>query len=361
MKRDIVIITGSAGLVGSEATRFFSARGFDVVGIDNDMRSQLFGPEASTEWNRHRLEEALPAYRHVDADIRDQQAMDALFSEYAPRIALVIHAAAQPSHDWAARDPHADFTINAGGTLNLLERCRQHCARSAVRLHLDQQGLRRHAEPAAAGGARDALGTIGQTTRSPGTASTKRCRSTRACTACSGFRKSAADVLVQEYGRYFGMKTVCFRGGCLTGPSHSGTALHGFLAYLMKCTATGSRYQVFGYKGKQVRDNIHSDDLVSAFWHFFQNPALGRGLQHGRRSRLQLFHAGSDRDLPGRSPAGASIGPTAKTTAPATISGGFRIRAASANTIPAGRSPAACPRSSRKSIWPTDRDGGRKG
>ena len=268
---DVVVVTGSAGLIGSEATRFFSARGYHVVGIDNDMRAQLFGADASTAWNRQRLVEDLPTYRHVSADIRDKAAIEDVFRQFGSRIALVIHTAAQPSHDWAARDPHADFTINANGTLNLLELVRAYCAEAPFiftstnkvygdtpnALPLVEQALRweiDEAHPFFEHGIDETM-SIDQTMHS-----------------LFGASKVAADVLVQEYGRYFGMKTACFRGGCLTGPSHSGTQLHGFLAYLMKCAATGTPYTVFGYAGKQVRDNIHSEDLVEAFWHFFQNP-----------------------------------------------------------------------------------------
>ncbi|TKT77466.1 NAD-dependent epimerase/dehydratase family protein [Aquamicrobium sp. LC103] len=268
---DVVIVTGSAGLIGSEATRFFSARGYHVVGIDNDMRAQLFGAEASTAWNRRQLQEQIPTYRHVSADIRDKAALEEVFRQFAPRIALIIHTAAQPSHDWAARDPLADFTINANGTLNLLELCRSYCAEapfiftSTNKVYGDRPNFlplveeerrwelgREH--PFAEHGIDETM-SIDQSMHS-----------------LFGASKVSADILVQEYGRYFGMKTACFRGGCLTGPAHSGTQLHGFLAYLMKCAATCTPYTVFGYEGKQVRDNIHSEDLVNAFWSFFQNP-----------------------------------------------------------------------------------------
>ena len=270
----VVVITGSAGLVGSEAVRYFAGKGMDVVGIDNDMRRTFFGEEASTAWQRRRLEAELGShYRHVDHDIRDTGAMDALFREHGADVALVIHAAAQPSHDWAATDPHTDFTVNANGTLSLLEATRRFapeavfvfCSTNKVygstpnRLPLVEAETRWEVEPSHpyAGGIPEDM-SVDRTLHS-----------------LFGVSKLAADALVQEYGRYFDMRTVCFRGGCLTGPGHSGTQLHGFLAYLMKCAATGTPYTVFGYKGKQVRDNIHSADLIRAFDAFFEAPRSG--------------------------------------------------------------------------------------
>jgi CDP-paratose 2-epimerase len=270
----VVVITGAAGLIGSEAARYFAGQGHDVVGIDNDMRRVFFGDDASTAWQRQRLEAELGArYRHHDTDVRDAAAIDAVFRAHGTAIALVIHAAAQPSHDWAARDPQADFTVNAQGTLNLLEATRR-LAPDAVfiftstnkvygdtpnRLPLVEQATRWEIDPTHpyATGIREDM-SIDQTLHS-----------------LFGASKVAADVMVQEYGRYFGMRTACFRGGCLTGPNHAGTQLHGFLAYLVKCAATGTRYTVFGYKGKQVRDNIHSADLISAFDHVFRAPRAG--------------------------------------------------------------------------------------
>lgn len=291
-KRDLVIVTGSAGLIGSEATRYFAGRGFAIAGIDNDMRARLFGQDASTDWNRARLQEDFPAYRHHNLDIRDREALDIVFREHAGRIALIVHTAAQPSHDWAARDPQTDFTINANGTLNLLELTRIHCPEapfiftSTNKVYGDTPNLLPLAETAS----RWELGPdhpfgehgIDETMSIDGSLH-----------SLFGASKVAADVLVQEYGRYFGMNTVCFRGGCLTGPSHSGTALHGFLAYLMKCVATGTPYTVFGYNGKQVRDNIHSEDLVDAFWHYFQDPKPGRvyNMGGGRACNCSMLEA----------------------------------------------------------------------
>ncbi len=286
----IALVTGSAGLIGSETSRRFHAEGFDIVGVDNDMRARFFGAEASTAHTRIRLEQDLKRYRHEGADIRDMDSVDAIFSRLGKAVEVVVHAAAQPSHDWAAREPHTDFTVNANGTLNLLEAARRHCPDAVFiftstnkvygdtpnRLPLVEMPARWEIEPSHAYGLGiDETMSIDQTKHS-----------------LFGASKVAADVLVQEYGRYFGMKTGCFRGGCLTGPAHAGTELHGFLAYLMKCTATGRPYRVFGYKGKQVRDNIHSHDLVDALWQFVQAPRSGEvynmgGSRHSHGSMLE--------------------------------------------------------------------------
>ena len=288
----IAIITGAAGLIGSEAVQFFAEKDFTIVGIDNDMRKQFFGEDASTEWNRRQLEEQIPGYRHYDVDIRDQEAIERIFAEYQNDIALIIHAAAQPSHDWAAREPFTDFTVNANGTLVLLEMTR-HYAPEAVFIFtstnkvygdtpnaypLIEKKMRWELEPShpfAEHGIDETM-SIDHSTHS-----------------LFGASKIAADVLVQEYGRYFGMKTACFRGGCLTGPNHSGAQLHGFLAYLVKCAITGQPYTVFGYKGKQVRDNIHSYDLINMFWHFYQNPRVGEVYNTGgsRFSNCSMLEA----------------------------------------------------------------------
>ena len=288
----VAIITGSAGLIGSEAALYFAGQGMTVVGIDNDMRRTFFGDDASTHWQRQRLEATLGArYRHYDLDIRDAAAMNQLFATYGTDITLVLHAAAQPSHDWAARDPQTDFGVNANGTLNLLEATRHHAPDAVFiftstnkvygdtpnRLPLLEQAHRWEIDPqhTYAGGIREDM-SIDSTLHS-----------------LFGASKVAADVLVQEYGRYFGLYTACFRGGCLTGPNHSGTQLHGFLAYLMKCAATGTPYTVFGYKGKQVRDNIHSSDLIRAFDHFFRAPrqAAVYNIGGGRFSNCSMLEA----------------------------------------------------------------------
>ena len=266
----VVIITGSTGLIGSEAVRFFCEKKFNVIGIDNNFRKTFFGEDACTEWNRKHLESEYANYTHKNVDIRNEDAVNCIFKQYGNDVKLIIHTAAQPSHDWAASDPIMDFTVNANGTLTLLEKFRQYCHQAVfiftstnkvygdlpnylplvemdMRYELDSKhnwydGI-------------DETMSIDQSMHS-----------------LFGASKVAADVLVQEYGRYFKLKTVAFRGGCLTGPAHSGTKLHGFLSYLMRCCISGNKYFIYGYKGKQVRDNIHSHDLVNAFYHFYQNP-----------------------------------------------------------------------------------------
>jgi CDP-paratose 2-epimerase len=289
---EIVVVTGSGGLVGSETVRFYADRADLVIGVDNDMRAQFFGPEASTAWSVQELTRTFDNYRHVGADIRDTDALEALFAEHGSDIRLVLHAAAQPSHDWAAKDPLTDFTVNANGTLNLLEAARRHCPEAVFEfvstnkvygdrpnelplVELDSRWEVAEDHPYAAHGIDEQM-SVDASTHS-----------------LFGASKLAADVLVQEYGRYFGMKTAAFRGGCLTGPAHSGTQLHGFLAYLMKCTATGQPYTVFGYKGKQVRDNIHSRDLVAAFDAFYRNPRAGEvyNIGGGRFSNCSMLEA----------------------------------------------------------------------
>ncbi len=288
----IALVTGSAGLIGSETCQHYHAEGFDIVGVDNDMRARFFGIEASTAISRTKLEKNLKNYRHEAVDIRDNDAVDQLFKKLGASIKVVIHTAAQPSHDWAAREPHTDFSVNAVGTLNLLEATRRHCSEAVFiftstnkvygdtpnRLPLRELALRWEIDPTHPyHEGIDETMSIDQTKHS-----------------LFGASKVAADVLVQEYGRYFGMKTAIFRGGCLTGPAHAGTELHGFLAYLMKCTATGRPYRVFGYQGKQVRDNIHSHDLVEAFWHFTLKPRVGEvynmgGSRHSNCSMLEAI------------------------------------------------------------------------
>jgi CDP-paratose 2-epimerase len=288
----VAIITGAAGLVGSEAAQYFASLGMQVVGIDNGMRAAFFGSEASTEWVRNRLQAEVLGYRHYSADIRDSAKISRIFAKYANHISLIIHAAAQPSHDWAATNPPIDFAVNANGTSVLLEAARRFASdavfiyMSTNKVYGDQPNLLPLVEkdtrwepdqshPYAAAGIPETM-SIDHSLHS-----------------LFGVSKLAADVLVQEYGRYFGMKTACFRGGCLTGPNHSGTQLHGFLAYLMKCAATETPYKVFGYKGKQVRDNIHSADLIRAFYEFFLKPRSGEvyNMGGGARSNCSMLEA----------------------------------------------------------------------
>ena len=289
-----IIVTGSAGLIGSETVKHFAQEGFGLIGIDNDMRSHFFGSEASTLKTRDLLVKTIPSYEHHDLDIRDANGVLELFNQHRNNIAAVVHTAAQPSHDWAARDPQTDFTVNANGTLNLLEAARWVCPEAPFvfvstnkvygdtpnRLPLRELPLRWEITQ----GHEYEVG-ISETMSID-------------CTKHSlfGASKAAADILVQEYGRYFAMPTACFRGGCLTGPAHAGTELHGFLSYLMICTVTGRPYRVFGYGGKQVRDNIHSADLVSAFAVFIEAPRAGEvynigGSRHSNCSMLEAINS----------------------------------------------------------------------
>ncbi len=270
----IALITGSGGLIGSESVAFFSDKFDKVIGIDNNLREYFFGAGASTKWNVDRIQERYPNYEHYNIDIRNYSGLEDLFKKYGTDISLVVHTAAQPSHDWASSEPITDFTVNANGTINMLELTRQHCPEAVFIftstnkvygdtpnfLPLEEMELRYEIEkshPYYKDGIDESM-TIDNSTHS-----------------VFGASKVAADVMVQEYGRYFKMKTGVFRGGCLTGPNHSGAQLHGFLSFLMKCAITEQHYTIFGYKGKQVRDNIHSYDLVNMFWHFYQNPRMG--------------------------------------------------------------------------------------
>lgn len=270
----MAVITGAAGLVGSSSVSRFHAEGLDVVGIDNDTRKALFGPGASTCNMVATLEQLHPGYRHQTIDIRDRESIMALFKTHGRAISVVVHAAAQPSHDWAAQDPQTDFAINAQGTLNLLEACRAYCP-DAVFIHcstnkvygdrpnhlpLIESELRWHVDP------KHPYATRGI----PEDFGIDQCKH-----SLFGVSKAAADLMVQEYGRYFGLSSACFRAGCITGPDHRGTCLHGFLAYLGHCVAVKRPYTVFGYQGKQVRDNIHASDLADAFWQFFLRPRVG--------------------------------------------------------------------------------------
>lgn len=273
LKSPTVIITGSAGLIGSEAVRFFCEKKFFVVGIDNNLRKKFFGEDACTQWNREILEKKYHNYIHFNIDIRDAENIDKIFKKYGENISLIIHAAAQPSHDWAASDPITDFTVNANGTLILLESFRKYCL-GAVFIFTSTNKVY--------GDLPNSLPLIELNTRLELDSTHKWYEGIDETTSIDqsmhslfGASKIAGDILVQEYGKYFRLKTSVFRGGCVTGPAHSGTMQHGFLSYLMRCCVTGKKYYVYGYKGKQVRDNIHSFDLVNAFYHFYQNPRCG--------------------------------------------------------------------------------------
>ncbi len=276
----IALVTGSAGLIGGESVEFLSKKFDKIIGIDNNLRQYFFGKDASTEWNEKRLEKSCNNYHHYNVDIRDVSGLEKIFAEYGKDIHLIIHTAAQPSHDWAAKEPFTDFTVNANGTLNMLEMTRQHCPKAVFiftstnkvygdnpnflpLIELETRWEIDKSHPYYKEGIDEQM-SLDHTKHS-----------------LFGASKVAADVLVQEYGKYFGMSTGVFRGGCLTGPNHSGAQLHGFLAYLMKCAITGTAYTIFGYKGKQVRDNIHSFDLVNMFWNFYQHPRQGEAYNAG--------------------------------------------------------------------------------
>lgn len=277
---NICIVTGSGGLIGSESVEFFADKFDLIVGIDNDLRAYFFGQDASTSWNKHRLEEKFNNYKHYNIDIRNQQEVEKVFREYGQDIKLIIHTAAQPSHDWAAREPFTDFTVNANGTLNMLEYTRQHCPEavfiftSTNKVYGDNPNYLPLVEL-------ETRWEVAETHPYYKNGIDEHMSLDHTKHSLFGASKVAADILCQEYGRYFGMNIGVFRGGCLTGPNHSGAMLHGFLSYLMKCAITGTQYNIFGYKGKQVRDNIHSYDLVNMFWHFYQNPKQGEAYNAG--------------------------------------------------------------------------------
>lgn len=284
-----VLITGSGGLIGSEAVRFFAKIGFEVIGIDNDSRKYFFGPKSSTAWNIKLLKKEIEDYIHFDVDIRNKEKIDEILKEHKPD--LIIHTAAQPSHDWAAKEPLTDFTINALGTHILLEAYRRFCPEavfiftSTNKVYGDNPNKlplkeleKRYELPSNHPLYRgiDENMSIDNTVHS-----------------IFGVSKTAADLMVQEYGRYFGLKTGIFRGGCLTGPAHSSAQLHGFLAYLVNSIVNGKEYTIFGYKGKQVRDNIHAFDVANIFYHFYQNPKVGEvyNLGGSRHSNISILEA----------------------------------------------------------------------
>lgn len=289
---NIAIITGSGGLIGSESVEFFSKKFDLVIGIDNDMRSNFFGKSASTNWNIKRLKRQINNYLHINCDIRNKKKIDNIFNKYNKQIKLIIHAAAQPSHDWAAKKPFTDFSVNSFGTLVLLEATRKYtenavflyCSTNKVYgdrpnklpfIELETRWELKSSHPYFKNGIDENM-SIDQSKHS-----------------LFGTSKLYADILVQEYGKYFGLKTGVFRGGCLTGPLHSGTELHGFLSYLVKCAVLKKEYNIFGYKGKQVRDNIHSYDFVNAIWHFYKSPKRGEVYNMGgsRHSNCSIIEA----------------------------------------------------------------------
>jgi CDP-paratose 2-epimerase len=283
-----LLITGSSGLIGSEVVAYFAPNGWNIVGVDNNQRADFFGPGGDTRWNQQRLSTTFPTFSHIELDIRDRAGVLKLIAEFRP--ALIVHAAAQPSHDLAASRPFDDFDVNAVGTLNLLEATRRHVA-GAVFVHMSTNkvygdrpntvALKEHptrwdyADPAYEHGIPEDF-PIDQSKHS-----------------LFGASKVAADVMVQEYGRYFGIRTCCLRGGCLTGPNHSGVELHGFLSYLVKCNLERRTYKIFGYQGKQVRDNIHSHDVARFIEAFWQKPRIGEvyNIGGGRANSVSILEA----------------------------------------------------------------------
>lgn len=288
----VCLITGSAGLIGSEAVRYFSNQFDLIVGIDNDQRAYFFGNSASTKKVVESLQ-LIQNYTHRDIDIRNWHLLTAVFASYKEDIKLIIHTAAQPSHDWAAKEPITDFEINANGTLNLLEQTRRFCPESVFIFTSTNKvyGDRPNQLPLMELKTRYEAIDHREGYTIPGV---EEDMSIDDCThSVFGVSKTAADLMCQEYGKYFGLNTGIFRGGCLTGPNHQGAMLHGFLSYLVKCCKDGLPYTIYGYKGKQVRDNIHSYDLITAFDHFYRNPRKGEvyNIGGGRHSNCSVLEA----------------------------------------------------------------------
>ena len=287
----IVLITGSSGLVGSESVSFFSKKGFDVIGIDNNLREFFFGNEGSTKKIKDELLKKNKKFKNYNTDIRNYGALEKIFTRYKKNISLIIHCAAQPSHDYAKNFPILDFNINATGSLNLLELTKRYCPKapfifmSTNKVYGDNPNKLKISE-------KKNRWELNKNDKYFKGINEK--FSIDDCThSFFGVSKTYADLIVQEYGRNIGLKTVCFRGGCLTGPNHSGTKLHGFLSYLVKISLSKKKYSLIGYKGKQVRDNLHSYDLVNAFWEFFKNPTKGEvyNMGGGRYSNCSIIEA----------------------------------------------------------------------
>ncbi len=269
----IALITGSNGLVGSESVKFFSKKGFDILGIDNNLREFFFGKDGSTKWVKQRIKKEIQKYTHFNTDIRSYQNLEKIFKKYKKNISVIIHCAAQPSHDYGKNFPILDFNVNATGTLNLLELTKKYCPDSPFifmstnKVYGDNPNKLKIFEKKN----RFELNFKDQYYNG-----IDENFSIDNCThSFFGVSKTYADLIVQEYGKNVGLKTVCFRGGCITGPNHSGAKLHGFLSYLVKLTSSKKKYTIIGYKGKQVRDNLHSSDLVNCFWEFYKNPKRG--------------------------------------------------------------------------------------
>ena len=287
----IALITGSNGLVGSESVKFFSKKGFDILGIDNNLREFFFGKDGSTQWVKQRIKKEVKNYTHFNADIRSYQNLEKIFKKYKKNISAIIHCAAQPSHDYGKNFPILDFNVNATGTLNLLELTKKYCPEapfifmSTNKVYGDNPNKLKIIEKKN----RFELNTKNQYYNG-----IDENFSIDNCThSFFGVSKSYADLIVQEYGKNVGLKTVCFRGGCITGPNHSGAKLHGFLSYLVKLTSYKKKYTIIGYKGKQVRDNLHSSDLVNCFWEFYKKPKKGEvyNIGGGRYSSCSIIEA----------------------------------------------------------------------
>lgn len=286
--RPVALVTGSSGLIGSEVAAYFCLQGWSVHGLDNNMRADFFGPGGDTRWMQRKLEDAYDGFRHHEVDIRDRARVERVVSELRP--SLVVHAAAQPSHDLAATRPFDDFDVNAGGTLNLLEAVRRNVI-GAVFVYMSTNKVYGDAPNEIALSEGETRWDYADPTFSEGIPETLRID--RSKHSLFGASKVAADVFVQEYGRYFGMSTCCLRGGCLTGPNHSGVELHGFLSYLIKCNVAGRVYKIYGYKGKQVRDNVHSFDVARFIHAFAQSPRKAEvyNLGGGKGNSVSILEA----------------------------------------------------------------------
>lgn len=287
MKKKI-IVTGSSGLIGSEVVSFFSKKNYEIYGIDNNQREVFFGKEGSTRWNQKRLEQEYSLFKHCEIDIRDRENVISLIKKIRP--SAIIHAAAQPSHDLAAKIPFDDFDINASGTLNILEAARLYCKESPF-IYLSTNKVYGDAPNKITLIENETRWDYADTNWSDGISEEFTIDQSKH--SLFGASKLAADVMVQEYGKYFNMPTCCLRGGCLTGPSHSGVELHGFLSYLIKCNLDQKHYTVFGYKSKQVRDNIHSWDVANFIDHFINSPRVGEvyNLGGGKNNSISIIEA----------------------------------------------------------------------
>ena len=287
----IALITGSSGLIGSESAYFFSHKGFDIVGIDNNMRQFFFGIDGSTIWQKKKLKKNIKSYKHFDTDIRSYVNLEKIFKKYKKKISIIIHCAAQPSHDYGKNFPILDFNVNATGTLNMLELTKKYCPES-VFINMSTNKVY--------GDNPNKLNIVEKSKRwelknyDKNFKGIKENFSLDNCThSFFGVSKVYSDLIAQEYGKNVGLKTVSFRGGCITGPNHSGAKLHGFLSYLVKASIKNKKYLMIGYKGKQVRDNIHSSDLVNCFWEVYKNPKKGEvyNMGGGRKSNCSIIEA----------------------------------------------------------------------